>query len=83
MIRRFDIYFYIFRTCSLWEMTCGEQGSCRLYDRHSFMLTWMGLHLVYKCIGLTCWLGAVLTYKPQPHSAEATQISIEPVSSIK
>ena len=43
------------------------------------MLTWLGLHLVYKVLGLLAWLGAVLTYKPQSND---NAVSIKPVKNI-
>ena len=71
-----------FRVCILWQQTCGENGSCRLYDREQFMHTWLGLHLVYKVLGLLCWLGAILTYKPQAEDQKkpVSAVTVTPVS---
>ena len=56
--------------CSLWQTTCGDRGSCRLYDRYHLMLTWLLLHIVYKVLGILCWVGAYLTYKPKSTSGD-------------
>ena len=56
------------RACSLWQTTCGVQGSCRIYNRHQLMLYWLGVHIFYKFGSLLCWGGAILTYKPEPET---------------
>ena len=58
----------LFRACSLWQTTCGVQGSCRIYNRHQLMLYWLGVHIFYKFGSLLCWGGAILTYKPEPET---------------
>lgn len=64
------------KTCALWQTSCGENGSCRLYDRENFMYTWIGLHLVYKILGLACWFLSIFTYKPDG----ADGVQIEPMT---
>ena len=45
------------------------------------MYTWLGLHIVYKILGLLCWLGAILTYKPQPEDKKqnVSAVTVTPV----
>ena len=59
-----SVNIVIFRTCSLWQTNEGERGSCLLYNRKQLMLTWFSCHVVYKSLGLLCWGGAIVTYKP-------------------
>ena len=35
-------------TCIAWQYSCGERGSCRLYDRNSLSNTLLAIYIVYK-----------------------------------
>lgn len=45
------------------------------------MYTWLGLHFIYKILGLLCWLGAILTYKPQTEekNQNVSAVTVTPV----
>ena len=78
-----DFFVYLIfqnRACILWQQSCGENGSCRLYNRENFMLTWLGIHLVYKLIGLLFWLGAILTYHPSNEEVKENDTKTEKIS---
>ena len=51
-----------------------------MYNRENFMLTWLGIHLVYKLIGLLFWLGAILTYNPSIEDVKENDTKTEQIS---
>ena len=79
--------------CIAWqEDNCGDRGNCRLYNRllswiwnlilylfnrWDFGVTLLGIHIVYKVLGLTCWVLAILTYKPDTRQTSKTHVEPE------
>jgi hypothetical protein len=55
--------FFLDRSCSLWDVKCGEQGSCHEYDHESVRDKLILLSLLPKSLAVLCYFIAWMTLK--------------------
>ena len=51
-------------TCILWQYTCGDRGSCWVYDIVSYRYLYHGILLAIKCISIVFYAFLYLRVKP-------------------
>ena len=60
-------------TCLVWQDSCGDKGSCWIYDRD--LLTWylLAITVCVKFLGIVSFALALCAYKPPDTEAEGGQ----------
>ncbi|XP_072020345.1 solute carrier organic anion transporter family member 5A1-like [Amphiura filiformis] len=64
-------------TCILWQYTCGNRGSCWLYDVVAYRYLYQGILLVLKSLSIICYVLVYVFIKPNKEmkGAEQNQMS--------
>ncbi|XP_066947164.1 solute carrier organic anion transporter family member 4A1 isoform X1 [Macrobrachium rosenbergii] len=60
-------------TCTLWQSTCGKQGSCRSYDNFYMSRYMMGISIIAKALSTILFFLAWYLYVPPKSSQEDSQ----------
>ncbi|XP_045187435.2 solute carrier organic anion transporter family member 4A1-like isoform X2 [Mercenaria mercenaria] len=69
-------------TCTIWQDTCGTQGSCWVYDKSTMGIRIMLWFMVLKMCGFLLFLIASIVYKPPPKESTDQTVKVSHVSNI-
>ena len=74
------LYGYLFDdACTIWQETCGTQGSCWIYDRDKVTWNIIAISVAVKFVACLTFFSAYLVYKP-PHKGESGEMTTLPPS---
>nr|CAB3266356.1 solute carrier organic anion transporter family member 4A1-like [Phallusia mammillata] len=65
--------FVLDKACYIWGTSCGEQGSCNVYNNEHISRNLLILSLVIKVCTMCFFALSYITYKPRPPTPEGTQ----------
>ena len=60
-------------SCLVWQETCGERGSCWIYDTTKLAWYMLAILLSIKVCGMGCLTLALYTYKPPPEDEDSKE----------
>ncbi|ELT95620.1 hypothetical protein CAPTEDRAFT_89526, partial [Capitella teleta] len=72
------VYGYLFDdACLIWQESCGERGSCWIYDGDTLAWNLIAISVAVKFVGCVSFALSLFIYKP-PHTGESGELAPQP-----